>query len=388
MERENYNPVLRFKRQGEKSTHTGGVELNDFIWGIQTEFQQGMFVQYANKLVCVDATHGTNAYGFQLITTLVIDDCDKGIPVARLISNKESRDVLRVIFSSIREKCGDVKTEIVMTDDAEAYHNAWISAFSRPDKKLLSSWPVDRNWRRKINEHVQDSKLKLLYAALKSLQNETSEAEFRRSLQKFLAWLSDVSEAMATYFEREYTRRPREWASCFRVGTRTNTNVFVESFHRTLKEVYFERKQNRRVDHLLFKLRKISKDKAYEQWIKAEKGKATVRQREKIKRHKQAELVPTGALSKKDTHSREVQSCKEKRKVYCMRRITSTVCTCLLKCSSCMACVHSFDCTFLNYSVTERCRDQRIVTLSFGQRHVTTTTRTTISRLLRKNDKA
>lgn len=159
---------------------------------------------------------------------------------------------------------------------------------------------------------------------------------------------------MATYFEREYTRRPREWASCFRVGTRTNTNMFVESFHRTLKEVYFERKQNR-LDHLLFKLRKISRDKAYEQWIKAEKGKATVRQREKMKRHKQAELVPTGALWKKDTHSWEVQSCKEKRKVYCVRRITSTVCTCLLRCSSCMTCVHSFDCTFLNYSVTERC---------------------------------
>lgn len=160
MERENYNPVLCFKRQGEKSTHTGGVELNDFILGIQTEFQQDMFVQYAIKLVCVDATRGTNAYGFQLITTLVIGDYDEGIPVARLISNKESRDVVSVIFSSIREKCGDVKTEIVMTDDAEAYHNAWISAFSRPDKKLLCSWPVDRSWRRKINEHVQDSKLK------------------------------------------------------------------------------------------------------------------------------------------------------------------------------------------------------------------------------------
>lgn len=33
-------------------------------------------------------------------------------------------------------------------------HNAWVSAFARPDKKLLCSWHVDRSWRRKINELI------------------------------------------------------------------------------------------------------------------------------------------------------------------------------------------------------------------------------------------
>ena len=61
-------------------------------------------------------------------------------------------------------------------------------------------------------------------------------------------------------------------------------NMFVERFHRILKEVYLEKKQNRRVDHLILKLWKISRDKAFEQLIKAEKGKNTVRQRESIKR--------------------------------------------------------------------------------------------------------
>lgn len=123
MERENHSPVLCVKRQGEKSTQTD-VGLNDFILGIQTEFQHDMFVRYANKLECVDATHGTNTYDFPPITVLVIDDYDERIPVAWLISNKESRDVLSVSFSSIKEKCGDVKTQIFMTDDAEAFHNA------------------------------------------------------------------------------------------------------------------------------------------------------------------------------------------------------------------------------------------------------------------------
>ena len=113
-----------------------------FLWSIQ--------------LVCVDATHGTNVYDFQLITVLVIDDYDEGIPVAWLISNKESADILRVFFARIRERCGDVKTEIFMSDDTEAYHNAWASVFSRPGKKLLCSWHVDRSWRRKIGEHIKD----------------------------------------------------------------------------------------------------------------------------------------------------------------------------------------------------------------------------------------
>ena len=163
-----------------------------------------MFVKYAQKLVCVDATHGTISYDFQLTTVLVNDDYDEGIPVAWLISNRETADVLRVFFSSIRNKCGDVKTEIFMSDDAKAYHNAWVSAFARPDKKLLCSWHVDRSWRRKVNELIKDKdQAEEVYAALKTLQNEIEEASFRRSLQQFLAWLRNVSQPIATSFEKE-----------------------------------------------------------------------------------------------------------------------------------------------------------------------------------------
>ena len=39
-----------------------------------------------------------------------------------------------------------------------------------------------------------------------------------------------------------------------------NTNMFVEAFHRKLKTVYFQKKQNRRVDRLVFTLLKIARD--------------------------------------------------------------------------------------------------------------------------------
>ena len=60
-------------------------------------------------------------------------------------------------------------------------------------------------------------------------------------------------------------------------------------FPSNVEEVYLERKQNRRVDHLLSTLRKIARDKSYQQRIKAEKGKVTIRQPESTKRHRQAD---------------------------------------------------------------------------------------------------
>ena len=238
-----------------------------------------------------------------------------------------------------------------MSDDAEQYYNAWCFSFSRPKRKLLCSWHVDRSWRRKLNECIKEKGQQAqVYAAMKALQNETSEAQFRRSLQQFLAWANIISQPLLNYFNKEYVRRVKEWAACFRVGSQTNTNMFVESFHRTLKEVYFERKQNSRVDHLIFKLRKISRDKAFEQLIKAEKGKATAKQRDNCKRHKQAVATANSKTVKMlDANCWETESLSNKGTYYHIRRISTISCTCLLRCTFCNACVHKFECTCPDY---------------------------------------
>ena len=110
MQCEEFNPVLFFKPQGQKSDFNG-VEEKDFLLALQTQFQKEMFEKHVQKLICVDSTHGTTAYDFQLVTVLVIDDYNEGIPVAWLISNKETTDALKIFFSSLRECCGEVQTE-------------------------------------------------------------------------------------------------------------------------------------------------------------------------------------------------------------------------------------------------------------------------------------
>ena len=54
-----------------------------------------------------------------------------------------------------------------------------------------------------------------------------------------------------------------------------NTNMFSEAFYRVLKIVHLRHQHNRRVDYLIYIVLKISRDKAFEQLVKMEKGKNT-----------------------------------------------------------------------------------------------------------------
>eukprot|EP00795_Rhopilema_esculentum_P003540 gene3540-2026_t len=53
---DDYNCILCYKPQGEAKY---GLPTNDFLLGIQTEFQKDTKCKYASKLVCIDSTHST-----------------------------------------------------------------------------------------------------------------------------------------------------------------------------------------------------------------------------------------------------------------------------------------------------------------------------------------
>jgi hypothetical protein len=40
-----------------------------------------MLRTYGTEIICIDGTHGTNAYGFELSTIVVLDDQHQGFPV-------------------------------------------------------------------------------------------------------------------------------------------------------------------------------------------------------------------------------------------------------------------------------------------------------------------
>ena len=113
-------------------------------------------------------------------------------------------------------------------------------------KKLLCTWHVDRPWRRGVQRHVTEKSDQVsTYHCLRLLMNEENVIEFRCLLQRCMSMLSSSQPQFHAYFKAHYAQRTEEWAACHRSTTVVNTNMHIEAFHRLLKVVYLENKQNR-----------------------------------------------------------------------------------------------------------------------------------------------
>ena len=108
-----------FKPQG---VCTSTIPKDDFVLVVQTEFQCEMLKKYGSNAVCVDSTHGTNSYYFNLTTILVVDEYGEGVPVGWLISNKEDKPMLVEFVTAVKNRVG--QNVSFMTDDAEQSYSA------------------------------------------------------------------------------------------------------------------------------------------------------------------------------------------------------------------------------------------------------------------------
>ena len=81
--------------------------------------------KYGTKAILMDATHGTTQYDFQLISIVVIDDYEEGLPVAWAVSNREDVTFLVQFLKAVRTQVGQCQTDYFMSDCAKQYFNAW-----------------------------------------------------------------------------------------------------------------------------------------------------------------------------------------------------------------------------------------------------------------------
>eukprot|EP00794_Sanderia_malayensis_P011705 gene11705-12923_t len=355
-----YNPVLIYKPQG-----TDGYDLpkDDFLLGIQTQYQLEHLMKHGGKVICMDATHGTNQYDFLLISILVVDDYGEGLPPPNdsqpvMLGMVNERSVKSCLGkrrgapgAQVHARTGPINTQVFMSDDCNNFYNSWISCFPKPAKKLLCAWHIDKNWRRGLREHIKtQDDIAEVYAALKTLQLEVNEATFRKLLQDFSSWCEESYPRFHAYFTEGYMKRPEQWATCFRAGTGINTNMYTEAFHNLLKGLYFQRKQNRRIDHLLCRLLKIARDKIFEGLIKAQKGKRTYRLKESEKRHKRGEAINEENIQQISPTSWYVLSQEDETISHKVSRLNED-CACKIKCSKCHVCHHMFNCECVDFNV-------------------------------------
>lgn len=144
LQMEPFNPILLYKRQGEVAEECPTLSKDTFLIAIQTEFQMELFRENSGKILCIDATYGTNAtnaYRFKLITCLVQDKLGHGKinvaiasslilwfyinfillgqPVAWCISDQETTEVIQLFLSSIQKRSPQAKVSVLMTDDGK-----------------------------------------------------------------------------------------------------------------------------------------------------------------------------------------------------------------------------------------------------------------------------
>ena len=279
------NPVLLYKPQdSDPDSKCPSLKSTDFILVLQTPMQREMLLKFGANVICMDDTHGTNSYDFNLISIVVVDEFGEGCPVGWCLCNRVDMYIMIDFLMAVKENVGSIKPCWVMTDDAEQYFKAWVAVFGMGPCKLLCTWHVDRAWRKVLNDKETAA---LVYHNIRLLMEESNVTSFLSMLKETLAQLieSPATAMFGSYFEVHYAKRCEEWAACYRKSANINTNMYVESIHRCLKHVYMKGRINKRVDNLLYILMKISRDKAFDRLCKLQKGKISGRLTTIRKRH-------------------------------------------------------------------------------------------------------
>ncbi len=89
--------------QQYKPPATQDSDAQPLIYIISTPFQQRMLDQFGRRLVFLDATGGTNKYGYMFHTLLVQDDFGRGVPVAFMVSASETTEVTKLFLEKAAE---------------------------------------------------------------------------------------------------------------------------------------------------------------------------------------------------------------------------------------------------------------------------------------------
>lgn len=148
-------------------------------------------------------------------------------------------------------------------------------------------------------------------------------------------------------------KRARHWAYCYRVNLGVNTSMHVESYHRTLKKVFFERKANSRMDRALKALQDFTK---YEQFMRLQSlvlGETTtklsiIRNRHRASRDMNQEI----SSSEHEEYSEHVfQSTSDSSIILHVVKLFKRSCVCRLKCSACDICMHTVSCDCTDFLI-------------------------------------
>lgn len=332
-----------YKRQGETSEI---LDENDFCLVVMNKFQQLMLTEFGSNAILIDGTHGFNNYEFELTTIMVIDEFGQGFPAAFMFSNKKNTNIYKLFFKSIHKKVGNINAKVFMSDITDTFYNAWQQVMGNVRYRLLCSWHVDRAWQKNLSKINNKKKRSEVYKTLKVLQEELNENFFENKLASAVnLMLTDKdTENFGQYFVTNYVSTSKQWAYCYRKGTGINTNMRLESMHKTIKYFYLNRRVIKRLDKGLHMVLKYVRDQSIKRVIKIVKGNNTKCHKENYKRHKFAKASKFSVQVVNDS-SWEM---KGDSNIYLIKKLRDESC-CKLACPECRVCIHMYSCSCEDY---------------------------------------
>ncbi|XP_054271840.1 uncharacterized protein LOC128992333 [Macrosteles quadrilineatus] len=342
--------VLLYKAQGFNEPST--FAENDFALAIMTEAQRDLLKKFGSDYICIDSsgTHGMGAYHFEVLTLIVIDEMRQGFPCAFFISNRTDKSAVSEFLSAIREKVGIINPKVFMSDMAESFYNAWKEVMGQVDKRLFCIWHVDRAWQKNLSKIKDCDKRKSVNKKLRVLLKETDPNAFLTMLQQITDQLcsDQATKEYGDYFKEHFGSNYHSWAYCFQVNFGINTNMHLESLHKTITHFILEGKNVKPLDKVISAIMQLIRQKLFNRSVIIEKGVLTSKVKLLRNRHKSSLSMNPDLIVKSETfeNSWNVTS-SDSGNTYMIRQIIE-VCSCRIICPQCAACIHKFTCTCID----------------------------------------
>lgn len=111
----NSESYFLYKPMGVVDANYPDAAAEDFMLGFMCKEQQEVLVECMDSpisVVCIDSTHGTNAYQIKLTTLLTVNAIGSGVPVAFFFSTKEDEHAIGYFLSGVKKLVGKLRPKV------------------------------------------------------------------------------------------------------------------------------------------------------------------------------------------------------------------------------------------------------------------------------------
>eukprot|EP00477_Mikrocytos_mackini_P001762 GAHX01001904.1.p1 GENE.GAHX01001904.1~~GAHX01001904.1.p1 ORF type:complete len:550 (-),score=61.14 GAHX01001904.1:1010-2626(-) len=225
----------------------------NFVLAFQTQDQFKQLQNAQEKYILADSTHGTNRYGYSLITFGVLTKKQNKLPILWIVTDSDSEKVVRFVLENFNlENLIPQKASLLMSDMSAVYINSWRAAINSSISWRFCQWHFKRADLKQLVIKEKDSKTRsLIKEKFNMICNTTDATVFNKRYRRLIDYVKKNSTPFHDYFIKYYNENIEKWATHHRLDSKLNTNMFVEGFHNSIKNGYLDGVSNNRLDHLV-----------------------------------------------------------------------------------------------------------------------------------------